>query len=246
MYRSGAVKLGEKIDVCVPTGNFGNIFAAYIAKLMGAPIGKLVCASNKNNVLTDFLTDGAYDKNRPFHTTMSPSMDILISSNLERLLYLALGADKTRSYMQSLNENGKYRLTNEEFAKISEHFVGYYTDEEDCKATVKSVFEKKNRLIDTHTAVAVCAADRYMNDSNATSPMLVVSTASAYKFAADVLLSLSGSKPEDDLDALKLLEQLTGEPIPTPLSEILGKTPIHTKVIEKSEMKESVISFALD
>ena len=245
MYKSGAVKLGEKIDVCVPTGNFGNIFAGYIAKLMGTPIGKLVCASNKNNVLTDFLEKGEYNKNRPFHTTMSPSMDILISSNLERLLYTVIGADATRNYMQSLNEKGEYKLTSEEFAKINEHFVGYYTDEEECKRTVKEVYEKEKRLIDTHTAVAVSAAKRYMNENEAR-PMLVVSTASAYKFAADVLLSLSGSKPEDDLDALGLLENLTGEAIPAPLSRVIGKTPTHTSVIEKECMKESVIDFALN
>ena len=195
MYKSGAVKLGDKIDVCVPTGNFGNIFAGYIAKLMGTPINKLVCASNKNNVLTDFLTSGEYNKNRPFHTTMSPSMDILISSNLERLLYITLGAESTKAYMESLNSEGKYKLTEAEFEKIKEHFEGYFTDEEECRATVKSIYEKENRLIDTHTAVAVCAASHYMSDNKTDRPMLVVSTASAYKFAADVLLSLSGNKP---------------------------------------------------
>jgi threonine synthase len=244
MYKSGAVKLGDKIDVSVPTGNFGNIFAGYIAKLMGTPIGKLVCASNKNNVLTDFLEHGEYNKNRPFHTTMSPSMDILISSNLERLLYTAIGTEKTKGYMESLNKDGRYKLSADEFSKIKENFVGYCTDEDDCSATVKRIYEKENRLIDTHTAVAVCAAERYMSENKATCPMLVVSTASAYKFASDVLLSLSGSKPADDLDALKLLENLTGEPIPAPLSRVLGKEPVHVGVIGKEAMKESVLKFA--
>ena len=246
MYKSGAVKPGDKIDVCVPTGNFGNIFAGYIAKLMGTPINKLVCASNKNNVLTDFLTSGEYNKNRPFHTTMSPSMDILISSNLERLLYTTLGAESTKAYMESLNSEGKYKLTETEFEKIKEHFVGYFTDEEDCRETVKRVYEKENRLIDTHTAVAVCAASRYMSDNKTDCPMLVVSTASAYKFAADVLLSLSGKKPEDDIDALELLCNLTGEPIPEPLAKVIGKAAIHTAVIEKDTMKDSVRDFALN
>ena len=246
MYKMGTIALGESIDVCVPTGNFGNIFAGYIAKLMGTPINKLVCASNKNNVLTDFLTSGEYNKNRPFHTTMSPSMDILISSNLERLLYITLGAESTKAYMESLNSEGKYKLTEAEFEKIKEHFEGYFTDEEECRATVKSIYEKENRLIDTHTAVAVCAASRYMSDNKTDRPMLVVSTASAYKFAADVLLSLSGNKPEDDLDALELLCNLTGEPIPDPLARVIGKAAIHTAVIEKDTMKDSVRDFALN
>lgn len=245
MYRSGALKLGDKMDVTVPTGNFGNIFAAYIAKLMGTPIGKLVCASNRNNVLTDFLRSGEYNKNRPFYTTMSPSMDILISSNLERLLYVTLGAEKTKEYMERLNKDGSYKITEEELSSVKENFIGYHTDEDECKATVKRVYEKEGRLIDTHTAVAVFAAERYMTDFKTTSPMLIVSTASAYKFAGDVLLSLTADKPEDDLEALGLLNKLTGEPIPAPLSAILEKKPTHTGVIEKDEMKSSVIDFAL-
>ena len=155
MYSAGSISLGEKIDVCVPTGNFGNIFAGYIAKLMGTPIGTLVCASNKNNVLTDFLTTGVYDRNRKFHTTMSPSMDILISSNLERLLYVLLGSEKTAEYMKKLASEGKYSLTADEFKKVKSSFVGYYTDEDVCSETIKDIFENENRLIDTHTAVAV-------------------------------------------------------------------------------------------
>ena len=244
MYNAGRIKLGDRINVCVPTGNFGNIFAGYLAKLMGTPIGKLVCASNKNNVLTDFLENGEYNRNRPFYTTMSPSMDILISSNLERLLYTVLGADSTAAYMQSLNSTGAYKLTDTEFKKIADSFVGYSTDEEDCRATVKRVYEKERRLIDTHTAVAVSAAERYMKDNDSTAPMLVVSTASAYKFAGDVLLSITDKSPEDDLDALKLLESTTGEPIPAPLARILSKDAVHLGVIEKEEMKQSVRGFA--
>ena len=245
MYKAGTIKLGEKIDVCVPTGNFGNIFAGYIAKLMGTPIDTLVCASNKNNVLTDFLTTGAYDRNRKFHTTMSPSMDILISSNLERLLYLTLGCEKCAKYMRKLSAEGKYALTSEEFDKIKESFVGYYTDEDVCSLTVKDIFEKENRLIDTHTSVAVSAATRYMNDNKATNKMLVVSTASPYKFAGDVLLSLTGSKPEDDLLALEALNEKTGVEIPAPLASILTKAPIFTDVIEKTEMPAATRKFAL-
>lgn len=246
MCISGAVKLGDDIDVCVPTGNFGNIFAAFIAKLMGLPIGRLVCASNKNNVLTDFFKTGVYDRNRMFHTTMSPSMDILISSNLERLLYTLLGTEKTAGYMRSLAECGRYELSADDLSKISESFVGYYTDEEDCSRTVREVYEKENRLIDTHTAVAVSAACRYMNDCKATSPMLIVSTASAYKFASDVLFSLTGKRPENDLDALRMLHEHTGVEIPLPLSEIASKIPRFTEVIDPNKMSESVLDFALN
>ena len=245
LLAEGVISEGEKIDVCVPTGNFGNIFAAYIAKLMGTPIDKLVCASNKNNILTDFLRTGVYDRNRSFYTTMSPSMDILISSNLERLLYVLLGSEKCAEYMRKLAAEGKYSLTSEEFAKVTESFVGYFTDEEECKATVKSTYENENRLIDTHTAIAVSSAERYMSDSEAKSKMLVVSTASPYKFAGDVLLSLTGAKPEDDLLALHALFERTSVEIPAPLASILTKTPIYTDVIEKDDMASSVSEFSL-
>ncbi len=246
MLGDGVIAEGEKIDVCVPTGNFGNIFAAYIAKLMGTPIDKLVCASNKNNILTDFLRTGVYDRNRDFYTTMSPSMDKLITSNLDRLLYVLLGSEKCAEYMGKLAAEGKYALSAEEFAKVCESFVGYFTDEEECKATVKSTYEKENRLIDTHTAIAVSAAERYMSDSEAKSRMLVVSTASPYKFAGDVLLSLTGAKPEDDLLALRALEEKTGVEIPAPLAATLAKTPIYTDVIEKCDMADTVREFALN
>ncbi len=245
MYKSGALKLGEKMDICVPTGNFGNIFAGYIAKLMGTPIGKLVCASNKNNVLTDFLKNGEYNKNRQFHQTMSPSMDILISSNLERLLYLTLGTEKTAEYMAALNKDGVYKLGEDEFEKISADFCGYYTDEDECRETIKRIFSSHGRLIDTHTAVAVRAAEKFAEENGTQTPMLVVSTASPYKFAGDVLLSLTGEKPEDDLSALELLKAASGEEIPAPLAKILTKEAIHTEVIDKADMKESVRDFAL-
>lgn len=245
MYKGGIIDIGEKIDVCVPTGNFGNIFAAYVAKMMGAPIGRLVCASNKNNILTDFLKTGEYDKNRVFYATMSPSMDILISSNLERLLYVTLGQKKCAEYMRKLAAEGKYSLEASELALINESFVGYYSDEDDCAKTIKDTYENENRLIDTHTSVAVFAANRYMKDYEAKSKMLVVSTASPYKFAGDVLLSLTGEKPCDDLDAPKALFSMTGVAVPSPLETVLSKQPIHLGVIDKDNMADSVIDFAL-
>ena len=245
MYKDGAISLGEKIDVCVPTGNFGNIFAAFLAKKMGVPIDRLVCASNKNNVLTEFLECGRYNRNRAFHTTMSPSMDILISSNLERLLYITLGKEECAKYMRKLGAEGEYTLKPDQLALINESFVGYYADEEDCSKTIKDTYKNENRLIDTHTSVALYCAKRYMSDNEARSKMLVVSTASPYKFAGDVLLSLTGEKPEDDLDAPNTLLELTGVEIPAPLEAVLSKQPIHTGVISKEKMAEAVLNFAL-
>ncbi len=245
MYKSGAISLGESIDVCVPTGNFGNIFACYIAKKMGLPVAKLVCASNKNNILTDFLRSGVYDKNRSFYTTMSPSMDILISSNLERLLYILLGCERCAELMNQLAECGRYELTEAELNLLNESFAGYYADEEGCISTVKKTYENENRLIDTHTSVAVFSAEQYMSENKAKNKMLVVSTASPYKFAGDVLLSLTGGKPENDLDAPDMLNKLTNEEIPLPLKSALGKDALHKDVIDKSCMADTVISFAL-
>ena len=245
LCKSGAIRLGDRLNVCVPTGNFGNIFAGYIAKLMGLPIGKLVCASNKNNVLTDFLTEGIYDRNRTFHTTMSPSMDILISSNLERLLYVMFGTEKCAEYMRKLGAEGKYQLSKEELAKVQESFVGFYTDEDECRECIKRTQNSTRHLIDTHTSVAVAAAERFMNENKESGAMLVVSTASPYKFAGDVLLSLTGSKPECDLDAPALLEELTGVAMPEPLRRVLSREPRHTEVIEKGDMRSAVLEFAL-
>ena len=241
---SGDIKVGEALDVCVPTGNFGNIFACYLAKKMGLPIGKLICASNKNNVLTDLISNGVYNRNRPFYATVSPSMDILISSNIERLLYLLYGSERCAALMKELNENGEYTLTPEELAMLQKDFVAYYTDEDACLDTVKRIYENEDRLIDTHTAVAVSAAERYMSDNKATAPMLVASTASAYKFASDVLLALTGKKPERDLDAPDMLYKYTGVEIPLPLKRILSRQPIHNRVIESGDMTAAVLGFA--
>ena len=237
------ISLGEEIDVCVPTGNFGNIFACYIAKRMGLPINKLVCASNKNNVLTDFLKTGVYDRNRIFYTTVSPSMDILISSNLERLLFLTLGHERTKELMKKLNDTGKYELTADEIGAIQEVFVGYCTEEEETLDTIKSIYEKKNCLIDTHTAVAVSASLRYLGDYKAERKILAVSTASPYKFARDVYRALVGITV-DDLDALEALHALTGVDIPYPLADLTKKPVLHGDTIDKGDMEKAVLSFA--
>lgn len=244
MVNLGEIALGEQIDVCVPTGNFGNIFAAYIAKLMGLPISKLVCASNSNNVLTDFLNSGVYDKNRPFHQTISPSMDILISSNLERLLFVTLGAEKTREYMEALSTCGRYELSNEDFAAIKENFVGYYTDEETTAKTIRELYLNKNCLTDTHTAVAMNATYAYRACCKTERKILTVSTASPYKFAKDVYASIKGHAPEDDVLALSMLESLTGVPTPAPLKNLSEKPRLHTRVIERDQMEIATAEFA--
>ncbi len=216
----GKIKNGESMNVCVPTGNFGNIFAAYLAKRMGLPIAKFLCASNSNHILTDFLATGTYDRNRDFYTTMSPSMDILISSNLERLLFLLAGSERTTAYMKALKETGRYTVDADVLAKIQEEFYGYYADESQTSVTIQTTYEKEGYLCDTHTAVGVYAANTYRKETGDTTPIVVASTASPYKFAADVFASLCGKRPEDEFSALALLSQLTGTAIPAPLANL--------------------------
>ncbi|MBQ8290322.1 MAG: threonine synthase [Clostridia bacterium] len=245
MVSTGEIEFGDKIDVCVPTGNFGNIFAAYIAKLMGLPIERLVCASNKNDVLTEFLTSGVYNRTRPFFATISPSMDILISSNLERLLYITLGQEKTREYMEKLKDEGKYTLTTEDFATIREHFVGYSADEDETRAMISKLYKEKNCLIDTHTAVAAVAQEKYARAEKAERKILIASTASPYKFARDVYTSIFGTEnAPDDLESLEKLASQTGTQIPTPLASLLTKAPRHTDIIELGGMDKAVADFA--
>ncbi len=243
MVSDGKIAMGDKMNVCVPTGNFGNIFAAYIAKLMGLPIGKFICASNKNNILTEFLSTGTYDRNRDFYTTMSPSMDILISSNLERLLYLVGGSERTAEYMNKLNTEGKYTVDDDIKAVIATEFAGYYADEAECAQTIKSNFENRGYLCDTHTAVAVCAAEKYISETGDTTPMVVASTASPYKFASNVYKSIKeGVTFEDEFDALDALNAVSGVEIPEGLGGLKGKEIRFDRVIEAAAMPEEVIS----
>ncbi len=245
MVSNGTVALGEAIDVCVPTGNFGNIFAACIAKEMGLPINKFICASNKNNILTDFFKSGVYDKNRDFYTTVSPSMDILISSNLERLLYLVAGSEKTAAYMRQLNEKGRYEIDASVKEKLDKLFAAGCTDEENTAKTIKYFFEKFGYLADTHTAVALNVTREYLKD-NPTAKVMTVSTASPYKFAADVLASLVGDSAKDmsAFDAIDELCRISGKEIPLPLASLKGKRYRFTKSVDKEDMKKEVIDFA--
>ncbi len=244
LINSHKIKNGNVINVCVPTGNFGNILAAYIAKCAGVPLGKLICASNSNNVLTDFLTTGTYDRNRKFQLTMSPSMDILISSNLERLLYFVAGAEKTTQYMAQLKDTGKYTVSEDILKKINEDFVGYCANEDETAETIKSMFTSNNYLCDTHTAVAVCCARKYINDSKDETPIITASTASPYKFAKDVYKSLTDTDPDGDLEALNQLNELTNVAIPYPLADIDKRIIRFTDIINSDEMSKVVISSA--
>ena len=243
LLSAGKINMGDKINVCVPTGNFGNIFAAYLAKLMGLPIGKLICASNKNNILTDFLRTGTYDRNRNFHLTMSPSMDILISSNLERLLYFTAGCQKTAEYMEALKTQGAYTVDADTIAKINENFIGYFADEETTAATIKDYYENHNYLSDTHTAVALSSAEQYIKESGDTTPIVVASTASPYKFAIDVYRSLADNFNGSDLDALEALSNLTNTEITYPLRDLDKKEVRFTKVIDHKDMLSEVYSY---
>ena len=240
LLNSGEISLGDRINVCVPTGNFGNIFAAYLAKQMGLPLGKLICASNQNNILTDFLNTGRYDRNRQFHCTMSPSMDILISSNLERLLALTAGKEATALYMADLAQKGAYEVSGEVKGKIDESFKGYFADEGETAATIKKYFTEYGYLADTHTSVALTAAEKYIAETGDRTPMVVASTASPYKFAADVCASLGMEKPEDDLDALDMLKKATGTEIPYPLCGIAERKIRFTETVKSEQMLDAV------
>lgn len=243
MVNSGAVSFGESVNFVVPTGNFGNILAAYFAKEMGLPVKKLICASNANNVLTDFIKTGKYDRNRTFYTTVSPSMDILISSNLERLLYLLCGrsSDTVNEWFTSLKENGTYTVSDEVKNKISEVFEAGFCSDDETKATIKKTYEAYGYLSDTHTAVALNVLDSYLEKTGDKTPVAVASTASPFKFSASVLSSLGENTDSfNEFETLERLVALTGIKAPESLSSLKNKPVRFDKVIDKTEMAQAV------
>lgn len=243
MVENGAVKIGEPINIVVPTGNFGNILAAYYAKEMGVPVKTLICASNANNVLTDFLKSGTYDKNRSFYCTASPSMDILISSNLERLLFHLSGENDVtvKTWMQSLANDGKYTVTDEVIAQIKELFAAGFCDDTATKNTISEIFTSKNYLCDTHTAVAMNVYKNYKAETGDTTPAVIASTANPYKFSASVLSAVSEKiNAENEFDMVEELFAKSGEPVPPQLATLKGKSPRFTKVCNKKDMKQVV------
>ena len=247
MLKAGSIVNGEKINICVPTGNFGNILAAYYAKQMGLPVNKLICASNKNSVLTDFLTTGTYDKNRKFHTTISPSMDIIISSNLERLLYIVSGMNDelVAEYMSSLSNSGKYTVSEDIKNKIDADFAAGFCDDELTKIAIKKIKDEYDYTADTHTAVAIKVYLDYKEATGDTTKTVIASTANPYKFNKSDLEAIS---PEnlDGLDEFELLDRLSkvsGYVIPESLSGLKTKEIRFNKVTTKENMKDAVSEF---
>ena len=245
LLAAGKLQNGELVNFCVPTGNFGNILAGYYAKQMGLPVKMFICASNRNNVLTDFIHTGRYDRNRKFYTTTSPSMDILISSNLERLLYLLTGRSdrETREKMEELKTSGTYQLTGEELAALQKEFFGACCDDEEASATIRRIFETYSYLCDPHTAVAVNAWEQYREQTGDRTRTVILSTASPYKFADTVLTALGEECPEDDFRRLECLERVSGLPAPEGLTELERKKVRFREVCSPEEMEDRVREF---
>lgn len=247
MLKSGEIKLGDKINFVVPTGNFGDILAGYYAKKMGLPVNKLVCASNSNNVLTDFIRTGIYNKNRDFRVTASPSMDILISSNLERFLYDISGRDcrTVKGYMENLAQNGKYEISPDMKEKISEILWGGFCNDEDTLLTIKDTFESYGYIMDTHTAVGKNVYDQYLFETGDMSKTVILSTASPYKFNRSVITALEGKdalEGKSEFDLLDHLNEKTNLDIPASLGDLRAKSPRFTDSVEKDKLKDFVCS----
>ena len=234
--------LSNGFNVVVPTGNFGNILAAYYAKEMGVPVNKLICASNANRVLTDFINTGVYDRNREFYTTMSPSMDILISSNLERMLYiLSDGDDKYIANIQSqLATDGKFTVNSTVLSKLQNLFYGACCDDEGTLKTIKNTFDEYGYLCDTHTAVAVNAYEQYLASTGDNRPVVIASTASPYKFAKSVLSALTNDIPNSEFDTVDALSELTHTAVPAPLAELKNATVRFKDIYDKNDMYAAV------
>ena len=248
LLKSGSIRMGDEISFCVPTGNFGDILAGYLAKKSGLPVSKLICASNENNVLTQFINTGVYDRNRDFHLTASPSMDILISSNLERLLFLLCGDDeKVRSWMDQLKKTGKYDVGSEMVQKLrDEGFVAYWCDDRHTAFTIRDTWHGRNYLCDTHTGVAVNALQQHAALTGDKTPAVVVSTASPFKFAQSILPAIGIDFQGNDFQLLEALEIVSGQKAPAALKELKGKPVRFESVIEKNEMKQAVLHWLED
>ena len=245
LLRDGEIRMGDKVNFCVPTGNFGDILAAYYAKRMGLPVGKLICASNKNDVLTDFLRTGVYDKNRPFHTTMSPSMDILVSSNLERLLFDLSGEndEEVRGYMEALNTSGKYEVSETIKTALKEEFWGGFCDEAGTTETIARYYQEHGYLIDTHTAVAAGVLEQYRAETGDKTLTVFVSTASPYKFCDHVLRAVGQEPKGDGVELLEQLNAVSGVAIPKRLAALKGKKRRFDLTCEKPGMDGVVLDF---
>lgn len=245
--KANQIKPGDLVNIAVPTGNFGNILAAYYAKRMGLPVKKIICASNINHVLTDFFKTGVYNRKLPFHKTISPSMDILISSNLERLLYHETDGDfeRVKNFMQELSDTGKYKIDTPLKKKLDKLFYADFATEEETSKMIKEMFSNFKYLVDTHTAVALSIVSKYRRETKDMLPILVASTASPYKFTNAVLNAL-GENVEgvDDLAQLDRLNLITKRPVPKNLASLATAKILHETVCDKDEMADLVLKFA--
>ena len=241
----GSVKKGEEINIVVPTGNFGNILAAYFAKQMGVPIAKLICASNENKVLYDFFKTGIYDRNRAFVLTSSPSMDILISSNLERLIYLTAGADASRNveFMKSLAAEGKYEIT-ADMRENMKDFYGNYASEQETADIIKMLYEKTGYVIDTHTAVAAAVLNKYREETGDKTKTVLASTASPFKFTRSVMNAIDTKYDVmGDFELVDELSKIAKVKVPRAIEEIRTAPILHSTVCGKEDMKSVVMKF---
>lgn len=244
LVKDGEITLGEKVNIVVPTGNFGNILAAYYAKHMGIPVNKFICASNINNVLTDFINTGVYDRNRHFYPTVSPSMDILISSNLERLLYIMTGKNDTliSEWFGKLSAEGKYEVSDDVKAKLSEEFCAGFCDDEQTKATIHEIYEKYSYTCDTHTAVAVKVYEDYKKSTGDATKTIIASTASPYKFSAAVLEAIEGNTSDiSEYEKVDRIAELSDIPVPSALADLKNKPERFNDVIDKNDQKAYVL-----
>ena len=245
LFKEERIQSGEKINVVVPTGNFGNILAAFYAKQMGLPIDKLICASNENKVLYDFFRTGTYDKNREFVLTTSPSMDILISSNLERLIYRIAGndPDKNKELMNALVQGGAYAITDEMKAQLAD-FYGNYASEEETALKIHDLYDSTGYVIDTHTAVAACVYDKYKKETEDHKPTVIASTASPYKFTRSVMNAIDHKYDSmGDFELVDKLSELSKVEVPKAIEEIRTAPVVHDHVCDKNEMKKTVMEF---
>ena len=242
LVRDGRISMGQEINFCVPTGNFGDILAGFYAKTMGLPVKTLICASNANNVLTDFIETGVYDRNRPFYTTDSPSMDILISSNLERLLYQLSGSDQeVQGYMNALNETGRYEISAELKAKIQENFAASWCSDEAAGDNIAKLFGTEGYLMDTHTAVAYTVLENYRKNTGDDTLSVVLSTASPYTFCSSVRTAMGISEMKPGTQILSQLEEKTRTTAPAPLKNLAGQAVRFTDETEKEHMPDVVL-----
>lgn len=242
LFKNGEIKDGEKINVTVPTGNFGNILAAYYAKNMGLPIDKLICASNENKVLFDFFSTGSYDRNRDFILTSSPSMDILISSNLERLIYRIAGenADKNREMMEQLSKGGTYQITEEMRSQLADFYGNFATEEETADA-IKALYQNTGYVIDTHTAVAACVYEKYVKDTKDSTKTVIASTASPFKFTRSVMDAIDSKYDSmGDFELVDELSKIANVKVPNAIEEIRTAPVLHDTVVDVPDMPAAV------